>query len=125
MVSRETDASKVALAWLVARLKYGGFTLLDCQFQTDHLASLGTIEIPRDDYLARLASALGEVAALGVADGVGVGAGTATGAAVSPAASSFASAAFFALDAAVHSDQTATDSGPVSGRDMLQLLVPP
>src|SRR3546814_715888 len=69
MVSRETDASKVALAWLVARLKYGGFTLLDCQFQTDHLASLGTIEIPRDDYLARLASALGEVAALGVADG--------------------------------------------------------
>src|SRR3546814_10440669 len=57
MVSRETDASKVALAWLVARLKYGGFTLLDCQFQTDHLASLGTIEIPRDDYLARLASA--------------------------------------------------------------------
>src|SRR3546814_20702651 len=53
MVSRETDASKVALAWLVARLKYGGFTLLDCQFQTDHLASLGTIEIPRDDYLAR------------------------------------------------------------------------
>src|SRR3546814_19190065 len=88
MVSRETDASKVALAWLVARLKYGGFTLLDCQFQTDHLASLGTIEIPRDDYLARLASALGEVAALGVADGVGVGAGTATGAAVSPAARS-------------------------------------
>src|SRR3546814_19034726 len=65
---------------------------------TDHLASLGTIEIPRDDYLARLASALGEVAALGVADGVGVGAGTATGAAVSPAASSFASADFFALD---------------------------
>src|SRR3546814_4837139 len=78
-ICRETDASKVALAWLVARLEYGGFTLLDCQFQTDHLASLGTIEIPRDDYLARLASALGEVAALGVADGVGVGAGTATG----------------------------------------------
>src|SRR3546814_1990986 len=91
---------------------------------SDLLASLGTIEIPRDDYLARLASALGEVAALGVADGVGVGAGTATGAAVSPAASSFASADFFALDAAVPSDPTATVSGPVSGRDLLPLLVP-
>jgi leucyl/phenylalanyl-tRNA--protein transferase len=38
MVSRRTDASKVALAWLVARLKAGGFTLLDCQFQTPHRA---------------------------------------------------------------------------------------
>ena len=38
MFSRERDASKVALAWLVARLKVGGFTLLDCQFMTPHLA---------------------------------------------------------------------------------------
>ncbi|RZM03090.1 MAG: leucyl/phenylalanyl-tRNA--protein transferase, partial [Sphingomonas sp.] len=44
MVSRATDASKVALAALVARLKAGGFTLLDCQFQTSHLESLGAIE---------------------------------------------------------------------------------
>lgn len=59
MVSRATDASKVALAWLVARLRVGGFTLLDCQFQTDHLTSLGAVEISRDDYVALLGSALG------------------------------------------------------------------
>ena len=40
MFSRATDASKVALAWLVARMKIGSFKLLDCQFMTDHLASL-------------------------------------------------------------------------------------
>jgi leucyl/phenylalanyl-tRNA--protein transferase len=58
MFSRETDASKVALAWLVARLKIGGFALLDCQFMTDHLASLGAIEITQDAYLKLLKSAL-------------------------------------------------------------------
>lgn len=58
MFSRETDASKVALAWLVARLKIGGFELLDCQFMTDHLASLGAIEITQGDYLILLESAL-------------------------------------------------------------------
>ena len=45
------DASKVALAWLVARLKVGGFRLLDCQFMTEHLRSLGAIEIAQADYL--------------------------------------------------------------------------
>ena len=59
MFSRETDASKVALAWLVARLKVGNFTLLDCQFMTDHLASLGAISVTREDYVALLAAALG------------------------------------------------------------------
>ncbi len=58
MFSRETDASKVALAWLVARLKIGGFELLDCQFMTDHLASLGAIEITQSAYLNLLESAL-------------------------------------------------------------------
>ena len=58
MFSRETDASKVALAWLVARLKIGGFELLDCQFMTDHLASLGAIEITQSAYLKLLQSAL-------------------------------------------------------------------
>src|SRR5918994_923091 len=42
MFSRTTDASKVALAWLVARLRAGGFELLDCQFITHHLAALGS-----------------------------------------------------------------------------------
>ena len=58
MVSRATDASKVALAHLVARLRCGGFTLLDCQFQTDHLASMGAVEIERADYRALLAAAV-------------------------------------------------------------------
>ena len=59
MFSRATDASKVALAWLVARLKAGGYALLDCQFMTDHLASLGAIAVPRDRYVALLSAALG------------------------------------------------------------------
>lgn len=59
MFSRATDASKVALAWLVARLRHGGYRLLDCQFMTDHLASLGAIEISQQDYMERLEAALG------------------------------------------------------------------
>jgi len=58
MFSRETDASKVALAWLVARLRVGGFMLLDCQFMTDHLASLGAIEVTQANYLEYLEAAL-------------------------------------------------------------------
>jgi leucyl/phenylalanyl-tRNA---protein transferase len=58
MFSTATDASKVALVHLVARLKLGGFTLLDTQFLTAHLASLSAIEIPREDYLSRLDAAL-------------------------------------------------------------------
>ncbi|MEO7277104.1 MAG: leucyl/phenylalanyl-tRNA--protein transferase [Sphingomicrobium sp.] len=63
MFSRRTDASKVALAWLVARLRAGNFTLLDCQFMTDHLASLGAISVPRETYVALLSAALGDGAA--------------------------------------------------------------
>jgi len=58
MFSRERDASKVALVHLVARLRRGGFSLLDTQFLTAHLARFGTIEIPRDDYHALLARAI-------------------------------------------------------------------
>ena len=58
MFSRKTDASKVALAWLVARLRLGGFTLLDCQFMTDHLATLGAVEISQAAYLSLLARAV-------------------------------------------------------------------
>src|SRR5918912_3094398 len=72
MFSRARDASKVALAWLVARLRVGNFTLLDCQFMTEHLASLGAVSIPREAYVALLAAALGGAA--GVA-GAGAGAG--------------------------------------------------
>lgn len=71
MFSRASDASKVALAWLVARLHTGNFTLLDCQFMTEHLASLGAISVPRETYVALLSAALGggasvEVSAAGV-----------------------------------------------------------
>ncbi len=58
MFSRATDASKVALVDLVARLKVGGFTLLDTQFVTEHLMQFGAHEIPRRDYLKRLQSAI-------------------------------------------------------------------
>ncbi|MCK0151974.1 leucyl/phenylalanyl-tRNA--protein transferase [Marivita sp. S6314] len=58
MFSRERDASKVALAWLVDLLRRCGFTLFDTQFLTPHLASLGAIEISRSDYRRQLAQAL-------------------------------------------------------------------
>ncbi len=58
MFHRETDASKVALTHLAARLRAGGFELLDTQFMTEHLASLGAIEIPREAYHRRLAEAV-------------------------------------------------------------------
>jgi len=59
MFSRVTDASKVALAHLVARLKLGGFELLDTQFMTSHLVQFGGAEIPRAVYRRRLDHALG------------------------------------------------------------------
>ena len=62
MFSRRTDASKIALAWLVHRLRAGGFTLFDTQFLTPHLASLGAQEISRAEYHRRLARALGQAA---------------------------------------------------------------
>ncbi|HMP63501.1 MAG TPA: leucyl/phenylalanyl-tRNA--protein transferase [Phenylobacterium sp.] len=58
MFSRETDASKVALVHLAARLILGGYVLLDTQFITDHLSRFGAIEIPRKAYLKRLDAAL-------------------------------------------------------------------
>ncbi len=58
MFSHATDASKVALVHLVARLRLGGFTLLDTQFVTDHLAQFGCATVPRHEYHARLDAAL-------------------------------------------------------------------
>lgn len=111
MFSRATDASKVALAHLVARLRAGGFTLLDCQFITPHLASLGAIEIDRSDYLAALVSAV-----TGAAAGAGASAGGAWA----------ASGDFFALDRlfeAEASPRTTSVSGPASGCFIAQALV--
>ena len=58
MFSRERDASKVALAHLVARLIHGGFALLDAQFLTDHLAQFGATTVERADYLCALDHAI-------------------------------------------------------------------
>ncbi|WP_448660435.1 leucyl/phenylalanyl-tRNA--protein transferase [Sphingomonas sp. CJ99] len=109
MVSRATDASKVALAWLVARLRIGGFTLLDCQFQTDHLASMGAVEIPRARYSGLLAAAL--------SDGLGAGAGAPSPGASSPVS---VSADFGALDRLSPPLGVAGASAP--GRVIAQLL---
>ena len=58
MFSRRTDASKIALTYLVDRLRRGGFQLFDAQFLTPHLASLGAIEVTRAEYHRRLEAAL-------------------------------------------------------------------
>ncbi|QOJ13673.1 MAG: leucyl/phenylalanyl-tRNA--protein transferase [Planctomycetia bacterium] len=58
MFHRRTDASKVALVALVERMRARGFVLLDTQFLTPHLASLGATEVSREEYLKRLAAAL-------------------------------------------------------------------
>src|SRR6202453_3471005 len=58
MFHRARDASKVALVHLFARLRSGGFRLLDAQFNTEHLASLGAVEISREAFRLRLADAL-------------------------------------------------------------------
>ena len=58
MFHRARDASKVALVHLVARLKAGGFTLLDTQFVTEHLKTFGATEVPRKQYHKLLAEAL-------------------------------------------------------------------
>lgn len=72
MFSRRTDASKIALVHLVARLVAGGFVLLDTQFITDHLGQFGAEEIPRREYHRRLGRALevqGDFQRAGLLDG--------------------------------------------------------
>ncbi|SHN61571.1 leucyl/phenylalanyl-tRNA--protein transferase [Erythrobacter sanguineus] len=94
MFSRVPNASKVALAWLVALLRQAGFALLDCQFMTEHLRSMGAIEIPQREYRRMVEFAHGrprtsigtawrhfsDGAAYGAGDGVGEGAGAAAAA---------------------------------------------
>jgi len=119
MFSRMTDASKVALAWLVARLKVGGYSLLDCQFMTAHLASLGAVTVSRKAYVALLSAALGGGGVGGAGAGLVAGAPVAAG----PDASGSATGAsrsvapdLFALDRlleAVGAAGTAAASGYV------------
>lgn len=110
MFSRMTDASKVALAWLVARLRVGHFTLLDCQFMTGHLASLGAVAVPRDRYVALLATALGEGA-------------SAAAAGVSSAGADWSSGDFWALDSLLEAEGAAPGGGGgPGGKFIAQLL---
>ncbi|EDL48443.1 leucyl/phenylalanyl-tRNA--protein transferase [Erythrobacter sp. SD-21] len=57
MFSRTANASKVALAWLVAAMRRAGYALLDCQFMTEHLGSMGAVAMPQSAYLGLLARA--------------------------------------------------------------------
>ncbi|MBV9932269.1 MAG: leucyl/phenylalanyl-tRNA--protein transferase [Alphaproteobacteria bacterium] len=114
MFSAETDASKVALAWLVARLKAGGYTLLDCQFMTDHLRTLGAVEISKKAYLGLLSEAVSTALAVG---------GNREGAAGPGAAVALRVGDFGALDrllAAALAEGGAATSSP--GRFIAQLL---
>ena len=60
MFSLTDNASKVALCWLVAMLREAGYLVLDCQFMTDHLATMGAVEMPQRDYLELIAKARGD-----------------------------------------------------------------
>lgn len=88
MFSRVPDASKVALCWLVAAMRRGGFELLDCQFMTSHLASLGAVEMPQKRYVSLLRraqrpySAAADAEGAGRGDGDGAAAGAAAGVAL-------------------------------------------
>lgn len=120
MFSLRRDASKVALAWLVARLRIGGFQLLDCQFMTDHLRSLGAIEVGQKDYVSMLSAAL----AVGSAGGGGaasVGAGVA-GAVGAGAGAGSERAEFGALDRLLAADPSRTADAVASGCVIAQLL---
>jgi leucyl/phenylalanyl-tRNA--protein transferase len=75
MFTRVRDASKCCLAALVARLRVGGFTLLDTQFLTEHLAGFGAIEIPAKDYRGLLSEALSGSGDFFAADEAGAGRG--------------------------------------------------
>lgn len=123
MFSRATDASKVALAWLVARLRSGGFTLLDCQFMTPHLASMGAVEIPQAAYLERLYPSVS--GAFPAVVGAVAGAGTVGAAGASAAASAGAAgvgdwAALDRLLAGSDADGSRTSISP--GQRIVQLL---
>jgi leucyl/phenylalanyl-tRNA--protein transferase len=81
MFSRTSDASKVALAWLVAVLRRAGAELLDCQFTTPHLETLGAVEISQDQYVDRLRHAQRSSVRYSAGSATGASGASATGAA--------------------------------------------
>ena len=117
MFSHMADASKVALAWLIARLQVGHFTLLDCQFMTPHLASLGATTVSRDRYVGLLGSALSSA---GVAGGGASSTGSESGP-VGAASTALPSPEFEALDRLLEARGAAGAAGP-AGQLIAQLL---
>lgn len=113
MFNRASDSSKVALAWLIARLKVGNFALLDCQLMTEHLASLGAIDVSREAYVALLAGALGGGEVAGGSGSAGASAAGATPSAAPPD--------FGALDRLLELTGAAGAAGP-AGYVIAQLL---
>jgi leucyl/phenylalanyl-tRNA--protein transferase len=121
MFSRMTDASKVALAWLVARLKIGRFTLLDCQFMTSHLASLGATTVSRERYAGLLGAALSSAGASGSGAGVSPLSGDAASVPGESSACELPPPDFDALDRLLEAAGVAGASGP-AGQLIAQLL---
>lgn len=119
MFSRQADASKVALAWLVAALRRARTELLDCQFITAHLASLGAVEISQARYLALLRAAQRPYSGLGAGAGGGAGA-EGDGAALGEAAGEGAALALPAGFGALLAEAPGTSSSP--GNFIAQLL---
>lgn len=123
MFSRVPDASKVALAWLVALMRRAGLVLLDCQFMTEHLRSMGARELSQADYRRLVERAQGQpVMSLAMArrsfeDGYAAGAGGAAGVAGAAGAAGDGRAAGFAEGSA------AGAAGPSSpGKRIVQSL---
>jgi leucyl/phenylalanyl-tRNA---protein transferase len=77
MFSKARDASKIALVYLIARLKHGGFTLLDTQFVTGHLARFGAVEVSRQEFQGLLEEALGTSQGSGASGAAAAGGGAA------------------------------------------------
>jgi len=126
MFSRERDASKVALAWLVAALRRGKAALLDCQFITSHLASLGAVEISQKRYVGLLQAAQRDYAP-GAAEPAGAGAAAGPGAGVGApeAVAAGAAGAVLALPdafAALLADAAAAGSSSSPGNFIAQSL---
>lgn len=115
MFSRARDASKIALIYLIARLKYGGFVLLDTQFVTEHLAGFGAVEVSRPEFQRLLEGAL----ACGIAGAAGLG-GAALGAAAAAGATGAADVAAAAGAAAGGAFSLLSEE--VSGVGVLQLV---
>ncbi|QSR17898.1 leucyl/phenylalanyl-tRNA--protein transferase [Novosphingobium sp. KA1] len=135
MFSRVADASKVALAWLIAAMRLGGAALLDCQFMTPHLASMGAVEMPQKRYLSLLRQAQsssqqssseqssGHSSAAGC-EGVETAAGAALGTETGSAGAASAAAVLALPEAFAGLLERAVDSGMASspGKFIAQFL---